>query len=88
MDVYDIVNSDFDALWLAAYAGALPDLYLARKQVESSSQWGYWIQTQVLIAFNYHVLVDFYGTIPFSQAISEEFPSQNMMMGKKLTQVL
>ena len=37
-----------------------------------------------MIAFNYHVLVDFYGTIPFSQAISEEFPQPKYDDGKEI----
>lgn len=81
-DVYNITNSSFDAVWSSIYSGALPDLNLAKTQAEANSQWGYWVQAQVMMAFDYHILVDFYETIPFSQALNEQYPLPKYDNGK------
>ncbi|WP_029904323.1 SusD/RagB family nutrient-binding outer membrane lipoprotein [Prevotella sp. 10(H)] len=68
-DRYNISNTSFNRLWQHEYAGALQDLYLARSKSEAQSEWQYWITSQVLIAFDYHILNDLFGTIPFTQAV-------------------
>lgn len=82
MSEYNIKNSDFARFWLAIYAGALPDLYYAREQAEASGEWGYWIPAQVMIAFDYHIAVDFYGTIPFTEAIKGDISAPKYDDGK------
>lgn len=75
-DSYNILNTHFASVWSSMYSGALPDLYMARDKSEASSDWGYWVPAQVMIAFDYHILVDFYETIPFTQAVkSDEYPA-------------
>lgn len=69
-DSYNITNTAFNRLWLHEYAGALTDLYDARSQSEKIGEWQYWITSQVLIAFDYHILNDLFGTIPFTQAVN------------------
>lgn len=72
-DSYNITNTTFNRLWLHQYAGALADLYGARTQSEASAEWQYWITSQVLIAFDYHILNDLFETIPFTQAVNDDF---------------
>lgn len=75
-DSYNIQNTHFAGVWSSMYSGALPDLYMARDKSEASSEWGYWIPAQVMIAFDYHILVDLYEKVPFTQAVkSDEYPA-------------
>lgn len=82
IDAYNISTTSFSTIWRNYYIGALPDLYLARDKAEAASELGYWIPAQVMIAFNYHILVDLYGTIPFSQAVNAQYPSPVYDEGK------
>lgn len=66
---YDIKTSSYNAVWSAAYAGALKDLQTIIVVSEKSKQWNYYLPAKVLTAFNYHFLVDFYETIPFTDVL-------------------
>lgn len=44
-----------------------PDLDLVIKKGEASGEWNYWAIAKVMTAFMYHVLVDSYGSIPFTE---------------------
>lgn len=56
-------------LWQNAYANTLEDLKLALASAEESSAWNYWMVAKILQAYNYLVLTDSYGDIPFTTAL-------------------
>lgn len=56
-------------LWNNSYANALEDLKLALTSAEESEAWNYWMVAKILQAYQYLVLTDTYGDIPFTQAL-------------------
>ena len=57
------------SLWQNSYANALEDLKLALADAESKSEWNWWLMAKVLMAYNYMMLTDSYGDIPFTEAL-------------------
>lgn len=62
-------------LWQNAYSNALEDLKLALEDAENNNQWNYWLVAKVLQAYNYLLLTDTYGDIPFTEALNSEYPN-------------
>ena len=52
-------------LWQNGYANALEDLKLAMADAESKGEWNWWLMAKVLTAYNFMMLTDSYGDIPF-----------------------
>lgn len=65
---YNETASDYNGVWRDIYAGGLADLKQIIKKSENEKKWEYYVIAKTLTAFNYHILVDFYGTIPFSES--------------------
>lgn len=57
------------ALWDNTYANALKDLKLSVASAEGAKVWNYWMVSKILMAYNYLVLTDSYGDIPFSESL-------------------
>lgn len=66
---YTITNASDSRMWTIPYSIALPDLDLVIKGSEADSEWNYWVMGKTMSAFMYHVLVDSYGSIPYTEAI-------------------
>ena len=66
---YSISNDAENRMWNTPYSIALPDLDLVVKQAGEAQAWNYWAIAKVMMAFNFHVLVDTYGSIPFTEAL-------------------
>lgn len=71
IDSYNLPNSSTYVTrnWGLLYAGALPDLENAINKSAESNEWNIWVEAQTLRAFTYHILVDFYGEVPFKDAL-------------------
>lgn len=69
---YNITNATESRMWTTPYAVALPDLDLVIKMSEKKGAWNYWAIAKVMTAFNYHILIDSYSTIPFTEALKAE----------------
>ncbi|WP_288206309.1 SusD/RagB family nutrient-binding outer membrane lipoprotein [uncultured Parabacteroides sp.] len=69
---YSITNSAESRMWSIPYSIALPDLDLVIKQAEEDGAWNYWAVAKVMTAFTYHILVDTYGSIPFTEALKAD----------------
>lgn len=59
-------------LWTNTYANSLEDLKLALVSAEENKAWNYWVVAKVLQAYNYLLLTDSYGDIPFTGALDVE----------------
>lgn len=70
IDSYNLPNSSsyITRSWSLLYAGALPDLENVINKSAEEKEWNLWVQGQTLKAFTYHILVDFYGEVPFTDA--------------------
>lgn len=70
--VYNISNATESRMWSTPYSNALPDLDLVISKAEAAGHWNYWAIAKVMTAFMYHVLVDTYGSIPFTEAMKAD----------------
>lgn len=66
---FSITNASENRMWTTPFSIALPDLDLVIKQTTEEQAWNYWAIAKVMMAFNYHILVDTYGSIPFTEAL-------------------
>lgn len=55
--------------WSNFYAMALPDLDLIIKQTEKSGTWNYWVIAKVMMAYDFLMLTDAFGDVPFTEAL-------------------
>lgn len=74
IDSYNIPNSSryMTDTWGMLYAGALPDFKLAMEKAEAKEEWTYWMASKIMTAYSYHILVDAYGDVPFTEALDFE----------------
>ena len=67
---YTLNQDSYNAFWTNAYANTLPDLKIMVSLAEEKSAWNYWVIGKILTAYNYHMLTDFYGDIPFTETLN------------------
>lgn len=72
---YSISVSSYNDFFNNAYANTLPDLKEIIEKSEAKDAWNFWLVAKVLTAYNYHMLTDLYGDIPFTEANNvKEYP--------------
>ncbi len=89
LDSYNIPNSNtyVTRSWSLLYAGALPDLKLAIEKSAIAEDWNYWMASKIMTAYCYHLLVEAYGDVPFTEAVSyEQFTSPKFDDAKTVNQ--
>ncbi len=71
IDSYNLPNNStyITRAWGSLYAGALPDFQLAIQKAEVTGDWHYWMASKIMTAYDFHLLVDAYGDIPFTEAL-------------------
>jgi len=80
---YSLTTSSYPGFWSNAYSNTLPDLKYAIALAEEENAWNYWVICKILTAYNYHMLVDWYENIPFTEAIdAANFPQPKYDDGK------
>lgn len=75
---YTILNTDAvtASIWRNAYSNTLLDDQTMIASAETQGAWNYWVIGKILMAYNYLMLTDLYGDIPFTQALnSDEYPN-------------
>lgn len=66
---YTVDGAFRNTMWTNPYARSLEDLTLAMNQGAKSEEANVQLVSKVMIAFNFHILTDWYGNIPFTEAI-------------------
>ncbi|WP_256010871.1 SusD/RagB family nutrient-binding outer membrane lipoprotein [Desertivirga xinjiangensis] len=82
-DNYNLTNASYNAAWDNMWAGALKDLRLAMAKAEAAGEWHYYIAAEVMSAFDYHILNDFYGAIPISEGLNYQTVPQPAFIENK-----
>jgi hypothetical protein len=72
IDSYNLPNSStyITRSWGALYAGALTDFQVSIQKAEAAGEWHYWMVSKIMTAYGFHLLVDSYGDIPFTQSLN------------------
>jgi len=79
---YEVDGNTFDALWVDIYANVLKELQNAGELVSANAELGAAIKANQLAilstleVYSYHLLVDGFGDIPYSQALDiDQYPN-------------
>jgi len=72
LERYNVTSADYNAIWTNLWAGALKDLTTIQQKASVSGDWQYYVAAEVMAAFDYHVLNDFYGAIPIQEGLDLE----------------
>ena len=77
LDSYTLTNSDYNAGWSEMYSGGLNDMKYVVNAAETAKDWNYFLMGTVMQCYAYQMLVDLYGTIPYTDALKGDDASQN-----------
>ncbi|BDD10349.1 hypothetical protein FUAX_27810 [Fulvitalea axinellae] len=69
IEEYQITTQDFNREWRELYAAALQDYAWVAEKSEETGQLEYYLISKVMQAYTFQVLTDFYGDVPFSEAL-------------------
>ena len=67
---FSLDAGDFDRQFTLMYAGALMDLQVVRERALASSDWSYYLISTLVQSYDFGILSDLYGQIPFSEALT------------------
>lgn len=72
VDSYNLNDGNYNSSWSFLYSGALEDLKIANDLAVADKRWNYYVASKVLTAFTCHILTDFYGNVPYTDALQGE----------------
>lgn len=70
VDDYNITETYYDRQYAEMYSGALNDLDYVSKKAEEEENWTYFLMAEVMKAYAFQVMVDFYDMIPYTEALA------------------
>jgi hypothetical protein len=69
-DDYDLTTTSYDTRQFGElYSGALSDLDFVSKRAANNESWIYFLMSEVMTAYTYQLLVDFYDQVPYAEAL-------------------
>lgn len=74
-DNYDYTSTDPDNLWGASYIDVLNNAKTLNQEATESGNFAYSGIAKVVMAWNYSILTDLFGSIPYSAALNEMDPA-------------
>ena len=77
IDSYGLTKADYNAVWSSMWAGALQDCKTGIKKSQATNQWNYYMIFSLVRIFDLHVLNDFYGALPYTEALNTESSNFN-----------
>lgn len=72
IDSYGLTKADYNAVWSSMWAGALKDCQTGIQKAQAANQWNYYMIFSLIRAFDCHVMNDFYGGLPLTEALKAE----------------
>lgn len=69
---YNISNSSYSRFWSTPYSLALPNLRNVREKAEAAKLDNYYMVSEIMTCFTYHILSNWYENIPYTEATSGE----------------
>ena len=68
-ELFSIDEGDFDRQFVNMYAGAMMDLQVVKDKALTASDWSYYLISTLVQSYDFGILADLYGQIPFSEAL-------------------
>jgi len=69
IDSYTLTIASYNGIWSNLFGGGMKDLYIAKEKAQSAGLWNYYLASSVMLAFDYHILVDLYGGLPITEGL-------------------
>ncbi|MDF2188210.1 SusD/RagB family nutrient-binding outer membrane lipoprotein [Paraflavitalea sp. CAU 1676] len=69
IDAYNMVSSDNNIAYREVFRNALIDYKKVQDLSEEASNWPFYMMATVMKAYTYHVVVDLYDQVPYSEAL-------------------
>lgn len=66
---YTISNTSYGAFWDIPYIHALPDLRITSKKALAEGAYNYYMASEIMTCFIYHVLACWYENVPYTEAL-------------------
>lgn len=66
---FSIDEGDFDRQFIIMYADAMMDLQVVKDRAVAASDWSYYLIATAVQSYDFGLLADLYGQIPFSEAL-------------------
>lgn len=66
---YTISNTSYVSFWSIPYIHALPDLRIASKKALAEGAYNYYMASEIMTCFIYHLLASWYENIPYTEAV-------------------
>jgi hypothetical protein len=69
IDAYSMIAADNNTAYIELYRSALSDYAKTQELSEASKNWAFYLMATVMKAYTFHVLVDLYDMVPYSEAL-------------------
>lgn len=69
IDSYNLTIASYNGIWSNLMGGGMKDLMIAKEKAAATGQWDYYVTSSIMLAFDYHVLVDLYGDLPVKEGL-------------------
>ena len=69
LDSYNATASDLSVNYGELYSGAINDYQLILQKAKDAQDWNFYLMATVMKAYAYHVLVDLYDKVPYTEAL-------------------
>jgi len=69
IDSYNLTKADYNAVWSSMWSGAMMDCQVGIQKATTANQWNYYMIFSLIKVFDCHILNDFYGSIPYTEAL-------------------
>lgn len=70
LESFAIDEGDYDRQFTNMYAGAMMDLQVVKNRASAASDWSYYLIATAVQSYDFGLLADAYGQIPFSEALN------------------
>ena len=69
IDSYNLTIASYNGIWSNLMGGGMKDLVIAKEKASAAGLWNYYAAAEIMLAFDYHVLVDLYGDLPVKEGL-------------------
>jgi hypothetical protein len=72
IETFTVTRAEFNGSWNELFTGALTDYDLLLRKAREAEDWNYFLMGTVMKAYTYHVLIDLYDQVPYTEALKGE----------------
>lgn len=69
IDSYNLTIASYNGIWSNLMGGGMKDLLISKEKAAAAGLWNFYAASEIMLAFDYHVLVDLYGDLPVKEGL-------------------